>query len=183
MTTERLVRPLLYIRLRLHLGGEAEYIDDLLERELESMTVALETLRAASAPEWEVEQQRDQIVHVINAKKDITTGLLDRGMEFLKVRVYRGGQADTLYDILLDEQDNLMNRLGKLRESNFAEDSPEIEEVRTNLHHCINVIRDLTSNMIELAGPDADPLPPDERARQRELSHIRRFGPTDAHPR
>lgn len=77
-----------------------------------------------------------------------------RPMNFIRVRLYRGGQAEYLRNLLLDEQEELFAELGKLRGEGMNEDSTDIEAIRTDLRHIINILRDVNSGMIELAGPD-----------------------------
>lgn len=163
MTAEQVpIRPLLYARLRLFLGGQAEYVGHVLDEEIEKLYVELEQARAGRAghaTEREVEAIKEEIVHLVNVRRDITTGLLDERMEFLKVRVYRGGQADTLLAVFQDRQADLFEALAKLRSSGMAEDDHEISETRARLVWLTNVLRELGLASIELVGPDADPRP------------------------
>lgn len=151
------IRPLLYDRLRLYLGGQAEYIRDFLNEELKGLYRDLEALRLGKKPEAEIEEAKDQIVHLVNIKKDIDTGLLDDRMEFLKVRLYRGGQADYLRELFLDEQDRLLEHLAKLRTDGLTEDDEDIIEARQQITWLVSALRDLGTILINLAGPDADP--------------------------
>ena len=159
MIPERItpIRPLLFTRLRLFLGGQAEFVDEVFGHELDALYVELTKLRDHHAPEAEVEQAKAEIVHLVNARRDITTGLLDDRMEFLKVRVYRGGQADTLRSVLLGEQETLLELLHEARATGKTEDDPEIETLRTHLHYLVNVLKELGQAQIDLAGPDTDP--------------------------
>lgn len=157
MTAEQVpIRPLLYARLRLFLGGQAEYVGHVLDEEIEKLYEDLEVARSR-ASESDIEAIKEEIVHLVNVRRDITTGLLDERMEFLKVRVYRGGQADTLLAVFQDRQADLFEALAKLRSSGMAEDDPEISETRARLVWLTNVLRELGLASIELVGPDADP--------------------------
>lgn len=157
MTTERVIRPLLYSRLRLYLGGMAEYVGALLDEELEASYTELEQMRAEHKPEPEIEAAKDEIIHIINARRDITTGLLDDRMEFLKVRVYRGGMANTLREVLLARQDALLEELSDLRAAGKQEDDEQVGVVRDRLVWLANLLRELGVASIDLAGPDRDP--------------------------
>jgi hypothetical protein len=75
-----------------------------------------------------------------------------RPLDFIRVRLYRGGQAEYIRDLLEDEKEALFEELGTKRSKGIDENSPEVEEIRTNLRHVINALRDLTTGMIELRG-------------------------------
>lgn len=77
-----------------------------------------------------------------------------RPLDFVRVRLHRGGQAEYIRDLLEDEKEELMEELGKLRAEGKAEDDTEVEEVRTNLRHLILALKDVSMGMIELAGSD-----------------------------
>jgi hypothetical protein len=77
-----------------------------------------------------------------------------RPLDFIRVRLYRGGQAEYVRDVLEDEKEALFEELGDLRGKGVDENSPETEKVRTNLRHVINALRDLSNGLIELRGPD-----------------------------
>lgn len=77
-----------------------------------------------------------------------------RPLDFIRVRLYRGGQAETIRDILEDEKEALFEELGDLRGAGKGEDDPRVNEVRTTLRHIINALRDLNNGLIELVGPD-----------------------------
>ena len=76
-----------------------------------------------------------------------------RPLDFIRIRVYRGGQAEYLLALLEDEKETLFEDLGKARGEGKDESDPDIEEIRQNLRHLINILRDLSNGMIELAGP------------------------------
>lgn len=77
-----------------------------------------------------------------------------RPLDFVRVRLHRGGQAEYIRDLLEDEKEELMEELGRLRAEGNAEDSSEVEEVRANLRHLILALKDVSMGMIELAGAD-----------------------------
>ena len=77
-----------------------------------------------------------------------------RPLHFVRVRLYRGGQAEYIRDLLEGEKDNLFDDLTKLRTQGKHEDDPDIEECRTNLRHVINALKDVNNGLIELVGPE-----------------------------
>lgn len=77
-----------------------------------------------------------------------------RPLNFVRVRLYRGGMAEWLRDLVLDEQEDLFAQLGELRGDGKDEDDPEVEEVRNNLRHAISILKDINSGLIEIVGPD-----------------------------
>lgn len=77
-----------------------------------------------------------------------------RPLNFVRVRLYRGGMAEWLRDLVLDEQEDMLATLGELRGAGKGEDDPEVEEVRNNLRHAISILRDITSGLIEIVGVD-----------------------------
>lgn len=80
-----------------------------------------------------------------------------RPLHFIRIRLYRGGQAEAIRDILRDEQAALYDELAELRAKGKDESDPEIETIRQTLVHVISALRDIDTGMIELAGPDVDP--------------------------
>ena len=77
-----------------------------------------------------------------------------RPLDFVRIRLYRGGQAEYLRNLCLDEQEALFEELGELRGKGMDEGSHEVQDVRARLHHLINILKDLNSGLIELRGPD-----------------------------
>ena len=77
-----------------------------------------------------------------------------RPLDFVRVRLHRGGQAEYIRDLLEDEKEELMEELGKLRAEGKAEDDTDVEEVRNNLRHLILALKDVSMGLIELSGPD-----------------------------
>ena len=77
-----------------------------------------------------------------------------RPLDFVRVRLHRGGQAEYIRDLLEDEKEELMEELGKLRAEGKTEDDTEVEECRNNLRHLILALKDVSMGMIELAGAD-----------------------------
>ena len=77
-----------------------------------------------------------------------------RPLNFVRARLYRGGQAEYIRDLLEDEKESLFEDLAAARTHGKPEHDPEIEEIRTNLRHLINFLRDVNQGMVELVGPD-----------------------------
>ena len=77
-----------------------------------------------------------------------------RPLSFIRIRLYRGGQAEFIRDLFEDEKDRLFKDLGDMRSEGKDESNPEVEECKTNLRHLIYALKDLNNGMIELAGPD-----------------------------
>ena len=75
-----------------------------------------------------------------------------RPLDFVRVRLYRGGQIELVKSILEDEKEALFEDLGKLRDRGADENSAEVEEVRANLGHLIRALRDIESGLVELVG-------------------------------
>lgn len=77
-----------------------------------------------------------------------------RPLDFIRVRLYRGGQAEYVKELMEGAQEFWFKRLGELRDEGFDEDSEEVQYARSRLHHLINALKDVNSGMIELAGGD-----------------------------
>lgn len=77
-----------------------------------------------------------------------------RPLDFVRVRLHRGGQAEYIRDLLEDEKEELLADLGSLRASGKEDTDPLVEEVRQNLRHLILALKDVSMGLIELAGPD-----------------------------
>ena len=77
-----------------------------------------------------------------------------RPLAFVRVRLYRGGQAEYVRDLLLDDKEDLFKDLFELRSAGKTEGDDEVQEVRRNLNYVINAIKDIERGMIELVGPD-----------------------------
>jgi len=77
-----------------------------------------------------------------------------RPLNFIRVRLYRGGQAEYLRDLLSDEVEQLYEDLGRLRGEGKGEDDPELVGVTVNIRHLNSALRDIGNGLIELAGPD-----------------------------
>ena len=80
-----------------------------------------------------------------------------RPLHFVRIRLYRGGQAEFIRDSLRDLQADLLEDLGDLRTKGKSEDDEEIVEIRQQLVWLINALADLDRGLLELVGPDADP--------------------------
>jgi hypothetical protein len=77
-----------------------------------------------------------------------------RPLDYIRIRVYRGGQAEFIQQLFEDEKADLFDDLKRLRGQGKAEDDPEVVEVAANIRHLINALRDLNTGMIELVGGD-----------------------------
>lgn len=77
-----------------------------------------------------------------------------RPLDFIRVRLYRGGQAEYIRDLLSDEVDSLYEDLGKMRGDGKLETDPDLMEVIANIRHLNGALRDIGNGLIELAGPD-----------------------------
>lgn len=80
-----------------------------------------------------------------------------RPLLYIRVRLYRGGQAEYIRDLLRDEQAALLEDLGRLRGEGKPETDPEVEDIRAKYLHLVNALRDIDAGLIQLAGPDEDP--------------------------
>lgn len=76
-----------------------------------------------------------------------------RPLHFVRVRLWRGGQAEYIRDLLNDEKEELFEELSDLRKAGKGEDDAAVIECRTNLMHLINAIKDVDKGLIELVGP------------------------------
>jgi hypothetical protein len=77
-----------------------------------------------------------------------------RPLNFVRVRLHRGGQAEYIKQMLLDEQEDLFLDLTELRSAGKPEDDPKVVECRANLRHVIGALGDVNRGLIELVGPD-----------------------------
>ena len=75
-----------------------------------------------------------------------------RPLEYIRIRLHRGGEADYVRELLEGTQAFWFKRLGELRDEGFEENSDEVQYARQRLHWLVNVMRDVTSGLIELAG-------------------------------
>ena len=76
---QRTPRPLAFVRVRLHRGGQAEYIRDLLEDEKEELLADLGKLRGEGKLDGDadIEECRNNLRHLILALKDVSMGLIE----------------------------------------------------------------------------------------------------------
>lgn len=81
----------------------------------------------------------------------------ERPALFVRMRLFRGGQAEWLLDLVRDEQANLYDDLGRARADGKPEDSEEVQELREKILWTINTCKDIESSLIELVGPNRDP--------------------------
>jgi hypothetical protein len=79
---------------------------------------------------------------------------MPRPLNFVRVRLFRDGQAEYIKELLEDEQDDLLEQLTKLRVAGKPEDDTEVAETRQNLRHIIRALSDVTRGLIDLVGPD-----------------------------
>lgn len=80
-----------------------------------------------------------------------------RPLHFIRVRLYRGGQAETVRDVLRDEQAAILDDISDLRSQGKPEADPEIADARSRYLHLVNALRDIDAGLLQLAGPDEDP--------------------------
>lgn len=80
-----------------------------------------------------------------------------RPLLFVRVRLYRGGQAEYIQTLCRDEQESLYEELGQLRSEGKMETDTEIVEIKDNLRFLIGFLKDIDQGLIELVGPDRDP--------------------------
>lgn len=78
-----------------------------------------------------------------------------RPLDYIRVRYYRGGQAEYIRGLFEDEKEGLFEELGKLRgKPPTPKAQQREEEIQQELRHLINALRDLDTGMVELVGPD-----------------------------
>lgn len=80
-----------------------------------------------------------------------------RPLKFVRIRVYRGGQAEYLSTLMHDERKALLDDLAALRAEGKPESDAEVTETRDKIMFLVNALRDLDSALVSLAGPDEDP--------------------------
>ena len=73
-----------------------------------------------------------------------------RPLNFVRIRLERGGQAEFIRSVLETTKTVLLDKLGQLREDGLPEDDPEIEEVTRKLRWTIRAVGDLDYGIIEL---------------------------------
>ena len=84
-----------------------------------------------------------------------------RPLLYVRFRLYRGGQAEWVRDLIRDEQTALYEDLAKARAEGKTEDDQDIQDIREKLGWSVNVLRDIDYGLIDLVGPDRDPRPRD----------------------
>ena len=77
-----------------------------------------------------------------------------RPLNFVRIRVYRGGPAEYLRGLLSDEVDALFEELGDLRDKGKTEADKEIIETAEHIRYLNGFLKDLNNGLIELVGPD-----------------------------
>jgi len=75
-----------------------------------------------------------------------------RPLAFIRVRLYRGGQAETVRDVLNDEVDALFEELADLRGKGALEDDPALLECTASIRHLNGALKDINNGLIELTG-------------------------------
>lgn len=80
-----------------------------------------------------------------------------RPLHFIRVRLYRGGMAEWVQQVLRDEQAALYQDLAEARRQKKPENHPDVEDIRRKLVYSVNALRDIDSGLISLVGPDEDP--------------------------
>ena len=75
-----------------------------------------------------------------------------RPLDYIRIRLHRGGEADYVRELLEGAQEFWFKRLGELRDQDLDENSDDVQYARQRLHWLVNVLRDVNSGMIELAG-------------------------------
>lgn len=81
----------------------------------------------------------------------------ERPALFVRMRLFRGGQAEWVRDLLRDEQENLYDDLAQARKAGEPETGEKIQDIREKILWSINTLRDVESSLIELVGPNRDP--------------------------
>lgn len=77
-----------------------------------------------------------------------------RPLNFIRVRLYRGGQAETIRDVLNDEVDALFEELAKMRGTGTAEDDPDLLVCTSAIRHLNAALKDINNGLVELTGAD-----------------------------
>ena len=77
---------------------------------------------------------------------------MPRPLKYVRPRLYPDG-ARYLRNLLEMEQSDEEDHLASLRAGGLTEGDPKIVEVRTNLSHLAQLIRDVSLGLIELVGP------------------------------
>jgi hypothetical protein len=75
-----------------------------------------------------------------------------RPLDFIRVRLYRGGQAEYVAELFEGAEAFWFKQLGKLRDEGFDENSDEVQRARERLLWLISALKDVKSGMVELAG-------------------------------
>jgi hypothetical protein len=79
-----------------------------------------------------------------------------RPLNYIRVRLYRGGQAEYVRSVLEDERVGLMEDLSQMRTAGKTEDDPEIQTCTANIRHLNNALKDIMNGLIELVGPEPE---------------------------
>ena len=74
-----------------------------------------------------------------------------------RMRIFRGGQAEWVLSVMQDVQHDLYRDLADLRERGVPEEDEESVKVRHQLDWSVALLRDVSSCLISLVGPDEDP--------------------------
>jgi len=84
---------------------------------------------------------------------------MPRPLHFIRVRLYRGGQAEYVKTVLEDERDALLEDLSRMRTEGKNENDSDIQECAANIRHLNGALKDIMNGMIELVGPEPVNLP------------------------
>ena len=149
------VRPLLFARVQFDRDrdGCAEWIKSVFKGELSAIWQDIKSAREVGASTTAFYQEAVWAQNLLADIESEMAGLRDT----MRMRVYRGGQADWAQGVLRDEQAILYEDLGELRKQGVPESDPRAVSLRQRLTWSVNVLRDLDAAMISLVGPDEDP--------------------------
>ncbi len=162
--TEVVRRPMLFLRVAFDKenaflgwlrGDMGTWVQSVFEDEKQAILDDLTKARAAGAPKL-VAQLQNEARWCVNLLSDIERDMLMPSGE-RRMRIYRGGQAEWVRDVLQDVQAGLYDDLAKLRERGVPEEDPESVEIRRKLDWSVALLRDVSACLISLVGPDEDP--------------------------
>ena len=77
-----------------------------------------------------------------------------RPLDFIRIRLHRGGQAEYARELFAGAQEFWYKRLGELRDAGADENGEDVEFARQRLVWLIDILRDLDSGIVELVGKD-----------------------------
>lgn len=104
------------------------------------------------------DDMEDQIKWVASLLRDIAEAFgIPPEIQARRFRLWRGGQANWVAEVLRDEQEALYDDLNELRRMGKTEDDPEVAEAVERLHWVVNLLRDVDAVRIALVGANEDP--------------------------